>query len=173
VIGNANLVKKTPFPRLVLPLAMVLANLVNFLLSLVVAGIYLAATGARLEGAAWLAPAVATNVALCAGVSLVVSCVNVFFRDVQQMTSIVTVAWFFLSPVIYTGDVVGRAFPALERLYYLNPMAGLLALYRRALLGTPLPPAGFLGVSVAAAWALLLAGGLLFQRLQVRFADEL
>jgi len=154
---------------------MVCANLVNFALSLVVVAAYLVATRVAPGPLGWLPAALITQVALCLGVSLLLSALNVFFRDIQHITSIVVMAWFFLTPVIYPVEMVTAAFPdvRLHWLYYLNPMTGLLAAYRAALLDAAMPPAWLWGPSFAVAWAVLACGVFVFQGLQARFADEL
>jgi lipopolysaccharide transport system permease protein len=175
IIGNANLVKKAAFPRIVLPSSMVFANLINFLLSLAVVGVYLGVVGVRPDQVAWLPLILLTQLALCLGVALLLSSLNVFFRDVQQITSIATTAWFFLTPVIYPIELVTGAFrdPRLQLLYFANPMTGVLCAYRAVLLGADMPAPALWATSFAVAWGVLLLGVLLFQRLQVRFADEL
>ncbi len=175
VIGNANLVKRASFPRLLLPLAMTLANLVNFLLSLVVVAGVLVVKHTH-PGPLWLLPvAVLAQFVLCLGLGCLLSALNVFFRDVQHVTGVVTMAWFFLTPVLY--DVIEMAgsssLAALMPFYFLNPMAGILALYRAALLGQALPNTAWLAESLIMAGAIGWFGITVFQRLQARFADEL
>lgn len=175
VIGNANLVKRASFPRVLLPLAMTLANGINFLLSLVVVAGVLVVRHV-VPGPLWLLPvALAAQFALCLGLSSLLSALNVFFRDVQHVTGVVTMAWFFLTPVLYDVAELGRLADAgrLMPLYYLNPMAGIMALYRSALLGQPLPCGAWLAESLIVAGAVAWFGLTVFQRLQARFADEL
>ncbi len=176
IIGNANLVKKACFPRALLPLSIVLANFINFLLSLLVMGVYLMFVGLDLSGIAWLPLAMVTHLALCTGVSLGLSALNVFFRDVQHLTGIFTMAWFFMTPVVYDISMISKIIdkhPLLGQLYFLNPMAGILALYRSALLGSPLPSLSLIALSIGMTVVLFVAGILIFQKLQPRFSDEL
>ena len=154
IVGNANLVKKGYFPRAILPVSTALANAVNFLILLV----YLAASGAlRPAAALWLIPAIALQLALCLGITLLVSTLNVFFRDTEHIVGLLLLAWFFMPPVMYETSLQTDAaahfawFPAsLRGLVFLNPMTGILALYRHALLGMGLVPAG-----IDPAWLLL------------------
>lgn len=178
IIGNANLVKKACFPRVLLPFSIVLANFVNFLLSLLVMGVYLLIDGPHFGGIAWLPLALVAQLVLCTGVSLSLCALNVFFRDVQHMTGIFTMAWFFLTPVVYDISIPSIAtvierHPLLGQLYFMNPMAGILALYRTALLGSPLPASSLIAMSLCVSLAVGVAGIYIFQRLQPRFADEL
>lgn len=176
VLGHASLVKKTWFPRVILPLAAVLGNLVHFFLSLAVLAVALPLLGVT-PGAGWLhLPwVIALQFLFCLGISLGLSALNVFFRDVEHLVPIGLMSWFFVTPVIYTAEmVVGN--PTLPRwvapLFFANPMAALLAWYRHAFLGDPLPAVG-LWPGMLAALAVFFLGALLFSRLEPRFADEL
>ena len=176
IIGNANLVKKACFPRILLPLSIVLANFVNFLLSMLVMFVYLVVFEPHLGSLGLLPVAMLVHFALCAGVSLALCALNVFFRDVQHLTGIVTMAWFFLTPVVYDLSMIvplTDKYPILGPLYFLNPMAGIISLYRTALVGDPLPAVSLLATSAAVAAVILVAGILIFQKMQPRFADEL
>jgi len=174
IVGNANLVKKTALPRIVFPAAMVTANLVNFLLSFAVLCIYLAIVRADFGAVYWLPVIVLSQAALCLGVSLIVSCANVFFRDTEHILSVVLLGWFFLTPVIYPISLVVEAFPRwVHVLFFLNPMTGIVTAYRGVLLSAGSGGVPFLGLSFGVAW-LFLAGGLaVFQSFQARFSDEL
>ncbi len=176
IIGNANLVKKACFPRVLLPLSIVLANFVNFLLSLLVMIAYLLWDGPNFGGIAWLPLAMVVHLALCTGISLALSALNVFFRDVQHLTGIFTMAWFFMTPVVYEISMIApiaAKYPLLGQLYFLNPMAGILALYRAALLGSPLPAMSSLLLSMSVAAVVCVGGVVIFQKLQPGFSDEL
>ena len=176
VVGSANLVTKTAFPRIVLPLSTVCANLVNFLLSFVVLVVYLAIAGAPFSDA-WLLPLIVlTQFALCMGVALIFSCANVFFRDTEHVVSIVMLAWFFMTPVIYPVDLIlgHPSFPAWwQTLYFVNPMSGIVTAYRMALVGAENPGTILLCLSLVAAWLILVVGVTIFQSQEWRFGDEL
>jgi len=176
VLGNASLVKKTWFPRIILPLAAVLGNLVHFSLSLLVLGVMLPLLGV-IPGITWLHLPwlIALQFLLCLGISLGLSALNVFFRDVEHLVPIALMSWFFVTPVIYSADLVlgNPTLPAwVTPVFFANPMTALLTWYRHAFLGDPLPPValwpGLLGVLLVFA-----IGALLFTRLEPRFADEL
>lgn len=176
VLGHASLVKKTWFPRIILPLSAVLGNLVHFGLSLLVLAVALPLLGVS-PGIAWLhlPGLIALQFIFCLGISLGLSALNVFFRDVEHLVPIGLMSWFFMTPVIYSADLV-LANPALPRwaalVFSANPMTALLTGYRYAFLGDPLPALplwpGLLGVFVVFA-----IGATIFTRLEPRFADEL
>jgi len=176
VLGNASLVKKTWFPRIILPLSAVLSNLVHFGLSLLVLAVALPLLGV-FPGIAWLHLPwlIALQFLFCLGISLGLSALNVYFRDVEHLVPIALMSWFFVTPVIYSAELVLRnpTLPAwVAPLFFANPMTALLMWYRHAFLGDPLPTValwpGLLGVFVVFCF-----GALLFTRLEPRFADEL
>lgn len=177
IVGNVNLVKKTAFPRIILPLAMVLANLINFLLTVVVLVIYLGIAGIPFGPMGWLPVVLVTHLALCTGMALLISCGNVFFRDTQHVLGIVTLAWFFLTPVFYSPEFqiehLVKYTPHGAWLAFLNPMSGILSAYRDIFMGRPHQGLGYLLVSGVVAWAILAVGIAVFQRFQHMFADEL
>lgn len=171
VLGNANLVTKTSFPRMILPLSMVFANLVNFLLSLVILVVYLLlAVDAPFGALGWLPLIILTQFALCMGLSLVLSALNVFFRDTEHLLNVILLAWFFLTPIIYPiGEIPARY----QRLAFLNPMTGIVTAYRAVFLSTDLMAPRLVGMSFALAWGTCLFGIAFFQHFQSRFSDEL
>lgn len=176
VLGHASLVKKTWFPRVILPLSAVLGNLVHFGLSLLVLALALPLLGVA-PGLGWLHLPwlIGLQFLFCLGISLGLSALNVFYRDVEHLVPIGLMSWFFVTPVIYSAEqVVGnQTLPAwVAPVFFANPMAALLAWYRHAFLGDPLPGVplwpGLLGAA-----AVFVLGALLFARLEPRFADEL
>jgi ABC-type polysaccharide/polyol phosphate export permease len=175
VIGNANLITKTPFPRILLPLSTVLANSVNFLLTLLVLTAFLGLRGATLGAWWWLPALLASHGALCLGLSLMVCSFNVFFRDVEHILQVVMMAWFFLSPAMYDVTTFVRNQVAAELVpwYFLNPMAGVLTGYRNVFLSMDAQPAAYLIAPFALCWIALALGIAIFRRLEPRFGDEL
>ena len=154
IVGNAHLIKKVYFPREVLPLSNVLSNLVNFLLALVVLIAALYAVGIGLTPWALLLPVVIfVQILFTLGLALILSTLNVFYRDVAMIMDVLLLAWFFLTPVMYPIDILPQKATVLgidlsvQRLtYILNPMASLIASYRSILYGSiqggpPGPPA--------------------------------
>ena len=181
VVGNTNLVKKTAFPRIILPLATVLANLVNFLMSGAVLLIYLLIVKAPIHWSAmpWIPLIILTQAALCFGLASFISAANVFFRDTEHLMGHLIMAWFFMTPILYPlslplGVIRSHFAPWTLSLYFFNPMTGLITAYRRILLGAPAEVSGgWIALSFAVAWLILAAGVWVFQKAQPRFGDEL
>lgn len=189
ILGNANLVTKTAFPRMVLPLSIVLANLVNFLLSLGVLVVFLVvfsvvdSAGSEaasrpllmLLGHAALLPWILlSQCALCLGLCLILCSLNVFFRDVEHMLGVGMLAWFFMSPVVYPNSfILDRFNPTLHAVYFMNPMAGIVTAYRNVFLNTDFLAGWMLVIPFCLCWLALWAGVATFLRLEPRFGDEL
>lgn len=182
ITGNSNLVKKVYFPRVVMPLSVTLANLVNFLLSLLVqfAIVILLLHLRGLHLSAWTAalPAIIVYHALFnLALAMLMAASNVYFRDTQHLAGVLLSAWFFVSPVMYNLSFVEKAaakWPVLANLYLLNPMALIITAYRAAILPDvslvrgPVVLAGLL-LPVA----LLAISYAVFQRAQRNFSDML
>jgi len=179
VLGNANLVKKTAFPRLILPLSMVFANLTNFLLTLLVLLGYLLFAGMPLRGLVLVPVVLLLQVCLCLGLAGILSTANVFMRDTEHILGVGTLAWFFLSPVFYPVQMQIEMLPdGLGWLPFLNPMAGILYAYRILFMGSLLPdtlglPGWWLLLSAAVCVVVFGVGMVVFQRAQRAFGDVL
>ncbi len=175
ITGNANLIDKIYFPREVLPLAVVLANLVNFLFSLAVFIPLAFIFGARFGWWALALPAViGVHVLLVGGLSLLVAALNVFYRDTEAVLDVALTAWFFLTPVFWQlellpNQVLGVDVWRLE--YTLNPMATLVTDYRYILL-YHYPVIRHTLIALALGMGLLLGGWALFRRWAPQFSEE-
>lgn len=178
VAGHPNLIKKVYFPRIILPLSTVLANLVNYLLSLVVLFVFTMVMGKLVWS--WELTAlpllILLQFTLCLGLSLIISCASVYFKDTEHITGVLLMAWFFMSPVIYPLSMIeGNArIPSwMFTLYGINPMVGLISLYRAVITG--IEPAGWwpVAMSVVVSLVLFVMGVQFFRRNEPDFADEL
>ncbi len=168
LVGGRVLVTRVYFPRLALPLASVMAPLVDFGIAFVILLGMMVYYGVTPTPAVLLLPAfllLALMTALGAGLWL--SALNVHYRDVRFALPFLTQMLLFATPVVYPSSLLSEPW---RTLYGLNPMAGVVEGFRWALLGSQ-PPGPMLWVSVGAS-VLLLAGGLLyFRRMERTFAD--
>ena len=176
VLESGALIKKTAFPRAVIPLSIVAANLFNFLLSLVVVIGIILVSGYPLSPWLWLLPvAVGLEVLLTTGVVLLVSGLQVRYRDVKYLTEIGLLFWFYLTPIFYPLDLVLRGPRILQGLYLLNPFVSIIELYRFTLLGAapgaPISHMLTLGMAAAASLGVFVVGLLVFRRHEPAFAD--
>ena len=187
IVNSAHLIKKVYFPREVLPLSVVLANGVNFLLALLVLFALIPFFGIPLTRWALFLPAIIViQLVFTAGLALILATVNVFYRDTGVIMEVVLLAWFFLTPIFYPITIVpehvtilGMLVPMQRLVYILNPMASLISAYRVVLWGSPLdggppgPPAfDFLARTAVTAVLVLLIGYLVFARYSPRFGEE-
>jgi lipopolysaccharide transport system permease protein len=169
LVSNQNLITKVYFPRLVIPIAAVLAGLVDFAIAFVVLLGLMLYYGIVPTAAVALLPLfmlLAVTTALAIGLWL--SALNVKFRDVRYTIPFLTQFWMFATPVAYPSSLVPEPWRAL---YGLNPMAGVVEGFRWALLGKAQGPGPLLAVSVAAVVVLLVGGLMYFRRTESTFAD--
>lgn len=171
ITGSTNLVKKAYFPRAILPLATVIANLVNFLLSILVLMVILLLFKIPLGiTICWFPVVVLFHFILCLGLSFIFSCSNVFFRDTEHFIGVILMTWFFMTPIIYPLSKIPERF---LNLYFLNPMAVLITMYRYVFLGKELPAVGTFYYSFITIGFVFIIGWMIFSRYQKYFADEL
>jgi lipopolysaccharide transport system permease protein len=169
LVGSQNLIKKVYFPRLVVPIASVLAGLVDFAISFVVLVGLMAYYGIRPTPAIAVLPLfILLAVASALSVGLWLSALNVQFRDVRYMIPFLTQFWLFATPVAYPSSLVPEKW---RSLFGLNPMAGVVEGFRWALLGKSTSPGPLLWVSIAAVVTLLIGGLIYFRRMESTFAD--
>jgi lipopolysaccharide transport system permease protein len=169
LVGSQNLITKVYFPRLVIPLASVLAGIVDFAIDfLVLIGLMIYYGIRPTTAVVWLPLFVLLVLATALSVGLWFSALNVKYRDVRYTIPFLTQFWMFATPVAYSSSLVPKPWRAWLGL---NPMAGVVEGFRWALLGKSEGPGGLLWVSVAAV-VLLLTGGLFyFRRTEATFAD--
>lgn len=186
LLVNANLIKKVACPRLIFPLAVVLAHLINTVLAFLVLlpMTYLFSGMPVPFSCLWLVPLLIGETFLVVGLVWALSALNVLYRDVTQILEFITLAWFYITPIIYSIDLamaglLGIGVPS--ALYVLNPMSTLVYATRRACLGLRTDawtaPASLLtlGLAVFVVISVLapLAGRALFRRFETRAIDTL
>ncbi|HMF54723.1 MAG TPA: ABC transporter permease, partial [Pyrinomonadaceae bacterium] len=165
LVGSTNLITKVYFPRTFLPAAAVGAGLVDLAIAFGLLIIMMIYYGVGLHLSFALLPVLIVLVTLLAlGVGLLMSALNVKYRDVRYALPFIIQIWMFTSPVIY---------PVPERwrwLLSMNPMTGIIEGFRAALFGQPFNWLT-LGVSAAITLALLVCSALAFNRMEKSFAD--
>ena len=170
-IDNANLIKKSNFPRVALPTVVVLASAVNFAVLLALLLVFLVATGS-FPGLVVLAliPVALVSIAFATGLGLLLGTLNVFFRDVGQMTNVVLGFWFWLTPIVYLESALP---PRAQALVAWNPLSPIVRAFQTVLLDHALPNWGSLAGVATASLLLLLLAGAFFVRQAPELVDEL
>lgn len=170
LVGNANLLTKVYFPRLIIPFSAVAAGLVDFFAAfLVLAGLMVFYGVPFTTNLLWLPLLVLLALAAALAVGLWLSALNVQYRDVQHMIPFLLQAWMYASPVVYSIDLIPTDGPW-RLIYGLNPMTGVIQGFRWALLGSS-PPDRLMVVSVVMVIVLLVTGLYYFRRMERNFAD--
>ncbi len=180
IVEAAPLVKKVYFPREVLPIAVVMGNLVNFLIALPVFFLLALVMGTPITGWVLLLPVtILIQVAFTLGVGMLTATLNVFYRDTRIIMDVLLLAWFFLTPVFYPISTVpeeyvlwGKTINLQLWLHRLNPMASIVASYRDLLYHGAPTGWDFLLRTAVTSLAVLVVGYLVFQRLSSRFSEE-
>lgn len=181
VVGNGNLVKKVYFPRAVLPIATVLSQLVNFLLAFIVLFAALLVFQANFSPWLWTLPLVLLiQTVFTLGIALVLSTLNVFYRDTAMIMDVVMLAWFFLTPVFYSANILPQSVTLLgitinpqRLLYIVNPMASLVNIYRDLLYWGYRTDLDFFVRTAVTAVLVFAFGFWFFHRYADRFGEEL
>jgi lipopolysaccharide transport system permease protein len=169
LVGEANLIVKVYFPRLIIPIASVVSPLIDFFLSFLVLIVMIAWFGI-VPGWNVLCLPVFLLLALMTGLAVVLwlSPLNVRYRDVGHTIPFLTQFWLYASPVAYPVSLVPEKW---RLLYSLNPMVGVIEGFRWTFLGTEAPAFGVIAVSAAMVVLLLVGGIVFFKRMERTFAD--
>jgi ABC-type polysaccharide/polyol phosphate export permease len=180
--GNGNLIKKTYFPRRLLVVANVVALFVSYAIEMFVLAVIFLVFG--VNALPWI-PLVLVVMLLAAvlglGLGLILSVVNVYFRDAAHFVAIGLQIWFYASPIIYPirlveDAVAGGGLAArlhIDVIYGLNPVVGLVEAIRAMWYHGTMPDWAQLGYVAVFALVVLLIGNAVFGKLEVRLAEEL
>jgi lipopolysaccharide transport system permease protein len=171
MVLSSNMIKKIYFPRLALPIATVLAGIVDFVLAFaVLLGMMLFYGLVPTLNVLWLPLFLLLALVTSLGAGLWLSAMNVQFRDVHYTIPFLTQALLLVTPIAYPSSLLSEPW---RTLYGLNPMAGVVEGFRWALLGTDTAPGPMMIVSVLVALVLFISGGFYFRRMEQSFADVL
>ncbi len=169
LVNEQRLITKVYFPRLIVPMASVLAGIVDFLVTLTLVMIGMLYYGVDFSWTIIFVPFLMLFTLLAAlAVGLWFSALNVQYRDVRYMMPFLTQMWLFLTPIAYPASIVPEAY---RGLYGLNPMTGVVEGLRWAMLGTQAPDTVLLATSVGVVVVALAGGMAYFRRMEKTFAD--
>jgi lipopolysaccharide transport system permease protein len=169
LVANAGLLGKIYFPRLLLPVSAVGSFLLDFMISSALLIVMILLYGLSLSPGMLLIPLLGALVVFAAlGIGILLSAVNVKYRDVQSGIPLLVQLWLFASPIAYPVTLVPEGY---REIYAINPMVSILGLFRWAVIGTSPPTPGMVAVSATTAVLLFAAGLAYFRRAERSFAD--
>lgn len=169
LVQNMNLVGKIYFPREALPIATMLARLIDFGISFILVIILMVFYRIPVDplGLGCLPLILGIQLVLILGLGIGAAALNVFYRDVDPLLKLVIQVWFYASPILYPVSLVPEKW---HWLYFLNPMAGIIAAYRDVLIYNRLP-GNYLLPSAFISLVIFLLGYGFFKRVEFQFAD--
>lgn len=172
ILSQKDLVKKIYFPREVLPISYVCSCFMNMLFSFIIIFIVVifSGVGINLTAVFCLPIIMLVEFIMCLGAAMIASAVTVFFRDMEHILSIVTMAWLYLTPILYSTDMIPDK---LKPIYSFNPMTPVVDAYRDILYYRSVPSLSTLLWAFALGVAVLLIGCLVFGKLKKHFVEEL
>jgi lipopolysaccharide transport system permease protein len=169
LVGNANLITKVYFPRIIVPASAAMAGLVDFFVALSVLCIMMVYYNFIPSIGLLLFPFLLGLTFLCAvGAGLWLSALNVQYRDIRYIIPFLIQLWMFVSPVIYPISMVDKKY---QWLLALNPMGGIIKAFRASLLGHMPIDWNLLGISSVIIFSMFFSGIYYFRRMEKTFAD--
>ena len=168
---NGNILKKVYFPREILPISVVTSEAVNFVISTIIILAFVLGTGMGLTWYVIFYPVILLiQYILLIGISLFVSSITVYFRDLQHFIGIALQLLFYATPIVYATNIIPESYQWILRL---NPMTFIIDGYRSIFYYQQQPDFISLGITLLVSLILCVVGYLLFSKLQKRFAEEL
>ena len=171
MIENGNIIKKVYFPREILPLSLVTSETVTFLISSILILLFTFGYGLGLTVNIVFYPLVLlVQFVLLLGISLFVSSITVYFRDLQHFIGVLLQLFFYATPIVYAVDVIPENF---RWILNLNPMTYIIEGYRDIFWGQTTPNIMTLLIVLGIGILLCITGYFVFNKLQKKFAEEL
>lgn len=172
IISNSNLIKKVYFPREILPLSIIASNFINFAITLIILFFAVIISGVKIGLPLIELPLVLLLLLFfTVGLSLILSCLNVLYRDIQHFIEVIFMLWFYLTPIVYSLDMVTRK--ELKLLLLLNPMTIITECMRSIMYTNQFPYVKYM-IAITILDLLLITFGIkLFRKIEVVFAEEI
>lgn len=172
ILGQQDMVKKIHFPREILPIAYTTGNFVNMLLSFIVIFVVVLISGIGVDFRAllFLPLVMIAEYMLALGITLFSAGITVYFRDMQHIFSVVSLAWMYLTPVLYPEESIPEQYRVL---FGLNPMKPIIVAYRDILFYKQIPELGVLFSATFFSFAVMIFGFVSFKYMKRHFAEEL
>lgn len=171
IVNNASLITKVYMPKYIFPVSKVLSAAINLLVSMVPMLVLMVLNGLAFTKALLLIPVVVCfMIAFCSGLSLMLSCCMVFFRDTQFLWNVIVLMWNFLSPIFYPESIIPAS---LIGIYRLNPMYQFMTFLRSITIQGTAPGPACWGGCIAASLLSLVIGIIVFRSTQNKITIHL
>ena len=178
-VNNSRLFGKVYFPRLVMPFATVLTEMINFAVQFFLFLIFVVIYAARGDSGVapnWqlilLTPLMLLQLGMLGlGFGIIISALTTKYRDLAMLVTFGVHLWMYATPVTYSTSMIADKFPGLIGLYMLNPITPIIELFRAAYLGVPRYSYGYNLLSVAVTAAVFALGVILFSHTEKTFMD--
>lgn len=169
LVENGSLLTKIYFPREIFVISTILAKIVDFLLaSMVLIVFFIYFHQSISPNILWIIPIFFIQQLFTYGLSLILSALNLFYRDIQYLFGLVLLIWMYLTPVIYPTEMFPSKY---QWIFKLNPMAVLINAYRQVMLGGGMPNLTSLGIALLLSIIMVVGGYQVFKRSEGLFAD--
>jgi len=173
ITGASNLVKKVYFPREILPLSITISNLVQFLLTFIVLFPSILFFHIKINPLLiilGLPVILVIHIVFTLGLSFLISSLSVYYTDTPHLLEIITMVWFWGTPIIYNFKDIPDAW---KKFIMMNPMTSFINIYRDICMFNKIPSMFEIGIVIISSIISLLMGYLVFQKLKKRFGEEL
>lgn len=169
---QGDLIKKVYFPRQILPIVSLTVNFVNMLISfLIIYSILLVSGwGIDLKLQVWLLPVMVIEYFFALGLALMLSAVEVYFRDIEHIVTVLMMIWMYVTPMFYSIEIIPEK---LLPVFYCNPMLYVIGMYQQILYYKVAPNMVYMARGAGFAVAVMVIGSVIFKMLEKRFAEEL
>ncbi len=169
---QGDLVKKVYFPRQILPIVSLTVNFVNLLISfaIIYSILLVSGWGINLKIQAWLIPVMIIEYVFALGLAFLLSAVEVYFRDIEHIVSVLMMIWMYVTPMFYSIDIIPEKFLPI---FYCNPMLYIIGMYQQILYFKVVPDMVYMFKASCFAFAVIVVGSIVFKILEKRFAEEL
>ena len=171
MVENGNIIKKVYFPREILPISLVTSETITFLISTIIIIGFVLITGV---GISWLIVfyplLLLAQYVLLIGISLIVSCVTVYFRDLQHFIGVFLQLLFYGTPIVYSLETIPERF---RWILNINPMTHIIEGYRDIFYYGQMPDMKNIFIILGIGILVTIIGYAIFNKLQKRFAEEL
>jgi ABC-type polysaccharide/polyol phosphate export permease len=170
IIENAEIIKKIPFPNILLPITVISTSyLLNFLGFVFFLIIYTISTGIN-PLIILVIPIILFQFIFSIGIGIFIASIVPYVRDINQILGYILQGMFFLSPIIYSIESVPERF---KTIFYLNPITYFASSYHKIILLREMPPFNYLITIIISSSVVLLVGYYTFKKLKEGFADVL